>query len=421
MFHAEIEATNHCNTRCIQCPHESISRPRGRMELATFETIVTKIKAHTKGEKFSISFSGMGEPMLNPLIYDFIKLVSKDAFTGFATNAAALTENNVQKLMESGLDVIYVSFNGDEPTLFSKMMGGLSFDKIGDNLRNAISLTKGSRLKINANVSVTKLNRGRVTKIKDFLENEGVHAITYSMCHSRGGNLKDPEVYDTPAQPEDDGRCDVLKNTLFVDWRGKVFICDHDIHGEYGYGDLVTEPLEIILERREKLLDAGLSFEICKNCHDLLKVGFQPLESQAGGRLPDWIYDLYKAENDGLSHATSGFKWLYAIYQKEDRLDRLVNRLLLIEKNAALELKKVKSENLNLQKSVGEKEDRISELDREIRTELAKKDKSIAELTAKITEMDGRIQKMRRTRTWRVRSIFMRMISYFNLSAKSSQ
>ena len=62
------------------------------MELATFETIVTKIKAHTKGEKFSISFSGMGEPMLNPLIYDFIKLVSKDAFTGFATNAAALTE-----------------------------------------------------------------------------------------------------------------------------------------------------------------------------------------------------------------------------------------------------------------------------------------------------------------------------------------
>ena len=323
--------------------------------------------------------------------------------------------------MESGLDVIYVSFNGDEPTLFSKMMGGLSFDKIGDNLRNAISLTKGSRLKINANVSVTKLNRGRVTKIKDLLENEGVHAITFSMCHSRGGNLKDPEVYDTPAQPEDDGRCDVLKNTLFVDWRGKVFICDHDIHGEYGYGDLVTEPLEVILGRREKLLDAGLSFEICKNCHDLLKVGFQPLESQAGGRLPDWIYDLYKAENDGLSHATSGFKWLYAIYQKEDRLDRLVNRLLLIEKNAALELKNVKSENLNLKKSIGEKDNRISELDSEIRTELAKKDKSIAELTAKITEMDGSIQKMRRTRTWRVRSIFMRMISYFNLSAKSSQ
>lgn len=29
MFHAEIEATNHCNTRCLHCPHETMSRERG--------------------------------------------------------------------------------------------------------------------------------------------------------------------------------------------------------------------------------------------------------------------------------------------------------------------------------------------------------------------------------------------------------
>ena len=377
MFHAEIEATNHCNTRCLQCPHEVMSRPRGRMEWETYETIVRKIRAHVNGEKFSLSFSGMGEPLLHPSIFRFIRHVSDDAFTGFATNGAALTEENVGKLIEAGLDVVYVSFNGDEPELYAKMMGGLRFERVLGHVRKTVQLAQGSRLRVNANVSVTKANRDRLTQIRSLLESEGVGAITFSMCHSRGGNLRDASVYDTPAMPEDDGHCEVLKNTLFIDWRGKVFICDHDIHGEHGLGDLMTEPLEVILARRQKLVHDGLPFQICRECNDLLKVGFRPLASGAGGQLPEWIYSLYQEAAEPLSEATTGLKWIYKIYEKENRVDRLVNRLLKIEKTLQEELAGERSANVSLGVEV-------ETLRWEMEREMAKKDRHGANLAHQI-------------------------------------
>jgi len=120
---------------------------------------------------------------------------------------------------------------------------------------------------------------------------------------------------------------------------GKAFICDHDIHGEYGLGDLIAEPLEAIVERRQKLLDEGLSFKICRECNDIMRIGDSPiLESGAGGIFRDWIYDLYKETGDPLSEANEPFKWIYKMYEKENRVDRLVNRLLRIEKSLQAEL-----------------------------------------------------------------------------------
>jgi uncharacterized coiled-coil protein SlyX len=432
------------------------------MDWTTFDTIVAKIRAHTAGERFSLSFSGMGEPLLNPDIFRFIRHVSADAYTGFASNGSALTEANIQKLIEAGLDVIYVSFNGDDPLIYSRMVGGLSFDRVLANLRRSIQLTQGTRLQIKANISVTKANRDHLTPLRRMLESEGVVSTTISMCHSRGGNLRDAAVFDTPAPPEDDGHCQVLKNTLFVDWRGKVFICDHDLHGEYGLGDLVTEPIEVVLERRSALLAQGLSFKICGECHDLLKFGFHPLESGAGGVLSEWVYDIYRtSDSDRLSEATLSLKWLFEIYQKENRLDRLVNRLLTVEKSLQQGLADARAENQRQASRISEREteaatilrlrdERIRELEtqagltsrhcenlnralaairlentechlrlhdydrqihgldrriRELDDELSKRDRALREL-------DVRLQRIRRSRLWRVRRIVVKLLGF---------
>ncbi len=100
----------------------------------------------------------------------------------------------------------------------------------------------------------------------------------------------------------------------------------------------MAEPLETIRGRRQKLLDEGLSFKICKECNDVMRIGDSPiLESGAGGIFRDWIYDLHKETEDPLSEATPPFKWIYKIYEKEKRLDRLVNRLLGTEKSVQQE------------------------------------------------------------------------------------
>ncbi len=108
--------------------------------------------------------------------------------------------------------------------MFAKMMGGLSYDSVLGNLRKSIRLSNGSRLKIQANLSITKANQDRISRIGKMLEEEGVGPVTYSLCHSRGGNLQDKSVCDTPPMPVERWTCDVMKNTLFVDWRGMAFI-----------------------------------------------------------------------------------------------------------------------------------------------------------------------------------------------------
>jgi hypothetical protein len=285
----------------------------------------------------------MGEPLLNPDIYRFIEHAAPYAMTSFATNGSAVTEANVRKLIAAGLHRIYFSFNGEQAAVFQVMMGGLSFDKVLTNLRTAVRLSKGTSLSVEANVSITKANQDHVSRITKLLQDEGVREITYSLCHSRGGNLDNPAVCDTPPMPGATGSCDVLKNTLFVDWRGKVFICDHDIHGDHTLGDLMTEPLDAILTRRERLLEAGLSFKICQDCNDIMRIGDSPvLGSGAGGIFRDWMFNLYADAPEPLSHATPAFKWIFHIYEKEQRLDRLVNHLLWVEKCLQAELETVR-------------------------------------------------------------------------------
>lgn len=367
MFHAEIEATNHCNTRCLHCPHEAMTRPRGRMEWETFETIIRKIRAYVKGERFSLSFSGMGEPLLNPNLPRFIQHVSGDAFTAFACNGLALTEQNARKLREAGLDVIYLSFNGDEPEVYGRMMGGIPFERTLANLRRAVGIARDSRLDIRANVSVARANSERTTRIKDLLNREGVSNITFSLCHNRGGNLRDPAVCDTPPIPEAQDRCAVIQHTLFIDWRGQALICDHDLHGEYPLGDLLTEPLGTIQERRQALIEKGVTFKMCAQCNDLLKMGFHPLGHPAGGIISDWVYDLHRdADTAPLPEANPAMRWLYQLYAKEDRVDRLVNRLLKVDRETSGRLAQAESEITDLHTTVHQKNLHLLDLQRQL-------------------------------------------------------
>jgi radical SAM protein with 4Fe4S-binding SPASM domain len=347
MFHTELEATNFCNTRCLHCPHETITRPTGRMSWETYATVIEKIRGHAKGERFSVSFSGMGEPLLNPLLCRFIEHIAADAVTSFASNGAALTEGNVSRLIAAGLDTLFLSFNGDEPEVFARMMGGLDYETILGRVRRAVALAEGTRLKLRANISITKANQDRVSRIKAQLEAERVGPISFSLCHNRGGNLRDSAVCDTPPMPAPQPTCDVTEHTLFVDWQGRAHICDHDLHGEYELGDLTREPLATILARRQSLLADSSAPKICQHCNDIMRAGGSfPLASRAGGIFRDWIYDLYREQPDSLSEASDSLKWIYQIYEKEKRTDRFVNRLLAIEKAGHEELRRERADKL---------------------------------------------------------------------------
>lgn len=235
-------------------------------------------------------------------------------------------------LIAAGLDVIYISFHGDTEECYTEMMGRLSFAQTTSNIRRAVELSRGTRLQIQANVNVAPQNRERLDAIRKRLEDIGISRITYSLVHRRGGHLGNPSLCDTPAAPAELKSCAVLAHTLFVDWRGHVHICDHDLKDEHVLGDLTRERLKTILERRAEILKRPLTFRLCSECRDVNRGGFELFEGNVGGVLSDWIYGLYgTADAPAFAQANPAQRWMLEIYRKAGRLDRAVDRLLAVE------------------------------------------------------------------------------------------
>jgi len=245
----------------------------------------------------SVEFAGMGEPLLNPLVYRFIGYISDRARTSLTTNASALTPQNIQRLIEAGLDRLTISFNGTDKESYELMMGGLDFARAESHLHTAIEMSRRQRMQVAANISVTKQLQSRLAHVRDYLTRAGVQTIFFSKCHNRGGNLNDPAICDTPLPPKwASARCDIFTNTLFVAWNGDVLSCCHDLAGANRLGNLGSDELEIILARRQAIAEKGVDFAICQGCNDMYRYMHAPTPD--GSPLSEWIYALYASEDE---------------------------------------------------------------------------------------------------------------------------
>lgn len=327
-FHVEIEPTNQCNTRCLHCPHEAISRPSGKMTWETYQSVFEQLKTWCIAQTLdlSIEFAGMGEPLLNPLIYQFIQAASAVARTSLTTNASALTPANVKKLVDAGLHQLTISYNGNDPAVYELMMGGLNFDRARQNIAAALAARKGSQMTLAANVSVASPTEPQLAQIRSFLEGSGFDTIYFSKCHNRGGFLKGTTICSMPQPPVESERCDIFTNTLFVAWTGEVLSCCHDLGGENKIGDLTAQDLPSILERKAHIAVQGVRFRICAECNDMQR--FMQDQTPDGRWLSEWVYDLYTAEQPDIQQDVSALsEWIFTLYDQQGQAYKLYRAL----------------------------------------------------------------------------------------------
>ena len=317
----EIEATNHCNTHCLHCPRGAITRPLGTMSWEVFQTIADKILLYPGFE--TVSFSGIGEPTLNPILPRFIAYLSERLTTYLTTNASTLSIEKIQELIDAGLENIIISFNGHNEEIFELMTGGLSYEKVIRVIQDLLRLGEG-KIRVLANVSVTLQTQPHISRIKARLDDLGVQEIIFSQCHSRGGHLKDHTICQTPFPVIGTDRCDIFADILFVAWNGKVLACCHDLGGEGQIGNLVAEDLNLILEKQQQIVQRGVQFPMCKDCNDMYRFSRDPTPD--GESLSEWIYSLYVNEDAEVT------KLVDVIRQREARIRELEDLVAAYER-----------------------------------------------------------------------------------------
>lgn len=139
-FSLNIETASVCNLKCPECITGMGNTNRTR-KLAEYDYVKKILSAHQK-HSFYCNLYFQGEPFLNPLLPEMIKLAKKfNFYTTVSTNGHFLNENTCRKIIRNGLDRIIVSVDGPDEYSYNFYRQGGQFKKVCDGIK-LLALTK---------------------------------------------------------------------------------------------------------------------------------------------------------------------------------------------------------------------------------------------------------------------------------------
>jgi sulfatase maturation enzyme AslB (radical SAM superfamily) len=247
----DIELTNRCNARCQICPRSELERPLGDMSNKTFELLAERI-SHSRTKH--VVFSGFGEPLLHPGLPAYVRRLRREVKGRIQvnTNAMALTKELSTKLVETGLDVLNISYNGPEPEAYEQIMRGMQFEKLKRNLEQFLEVRGGRKkpvLSLQSSMPGVRKQKRRIMQIASSL---GVEIVRLYGFNNRAGLLPGPEKGGHV--PIEDRFC---YDKVMIAWDGTIYPCSHDIKGVHPLGNLVHAGFDAIQKE---------DYPMCANC-----------------------------------------------------------------------------------------------------------------------------------------------------------
>lgn len=140
-----IEPTDMCNLDCAMCIRSGWEEPLGRMSQTTFDHILTSLGQMDPLP--TVFFGGLGEPLFHPKTIEWVAAAKAlGARVELITNGTTLTENRSRQLVESGLDVLWVSIDGASSQSYSDLRLGAELPTVIENLSRLRKMRPGGHI-----------------------------------------------------------------------------------------------------------------------------------------------------------------------------------------------------------------------------------------------------------------------------------
>jgi len=149
-----IGVSDRCNQRCLMCSEHSLYCADGGRRMAADDVLDERdfglMDAHTYHDLLrdllslgtkEIELCGLGEPLLHPRLFDFLRQAKQAGLrVRLVTNASLLDEEKAHELVALSLDEIHVSLNAASPETYAAIhgVGPSVFERVLDAL-HAIS------------------------------------------------------------------------------------------------------------------------------------------------------------------------------------------------------------------------------------------------------------------------------------------
>lgn len=261
--HLQLELTNHCNLRCEICPNRKMERPRRYMSEEVFATVLEKVVSAYPIQ--SICVSKDGEPLLYPRLESVLtQLVqARPVPIDIYTNGLKLTRKKYDFLATLGVPVrLLLTYH-----LYNYDGSRNDYRKVTEVVRSILadpapSIGLSLVLHVSHLVTVNDIEEWAMTW--NGLEGRPGVEVIVNRCiqiwseRVPEGNMRLPNcVYDNGT-------------IFFIGVTGNTPACCVDLEEEVNFGNILTDDMETILDRREtfyNLLKEGKRpVEMCRRC-----------------------------------------------------------------------------------------------------------------------------------------------------------
>lgn len=193
-----IEVTTKCNFACITCIRSSWQDHLMHMEWETFENILRNLKELPELE--SVHFGGFGEPMMHPRIFDMLRAIKGLGLRAeMITNASYLSKENISKLINLELDILFTSLDSPEEEAYNEIRLGADFQSVSQNIANLQAMKLERKVKkpeLGIEFVAMKKNFNQLPKLIGMANDLNANQIIVSNLIPYHESMKDEIVYD---------------------------------------------------------------------------------------------------------------------------------------------------------------------------------------------------------------------------------
>ncbi len=283
-----IELTNRCPMKCVMCPRTKyMTREQGYMNFDLFQKIVDELVSENPDYqgRHPVWLHHFGESLLHPEFDRFIKYaVSKSVYTGLSVNPMMLKKEIADRLLKSGLNMLYISLDGHDEKSFYKIRGvKKGYKKSHDNVLKFLDLKNKmkSRTQITLSMIDFMLNNESIEKTNRYWrELEGIDDVLVKSFTTWNGSVSDVNLlacwdHNDNKKKEAPVACAFPWERMTVMWDGSVAPCCNDYDKKLVLGNANDESLadiwngEKMRSLREEFNSNKVINPLCRNCDKL--------------------------------------------------------------------------------------------------------------------------------------------------------
>lgn len=283
-----IETVFGCNARCGMCVIDHpTDRAKSIMPMALYRSILERLAPYRDRIEM-VDLFGLGEPLLDPLLFERVVLARSMGFRrlAFATNGHLLTPERQKALLESGIDTVIFSLDGITKQTIEEIRPRVSFDRVMEYCPQIVRRRDegGYRTRFVVRFTRQQANAAEWQPFRDYWrsvlsEERGDLVYCYNV-HSWSGQVGDVSVegLDSDRDPEIERMaCHHAFEKLVILANGAVALCFEDIlEAQFKFGNVTTEdPIDVFNSpgfnkiRRLHLAGKKENLKICGQCRVL--------------------------------------------------------------------------------------------------------------------------------------------------------